>query len=186
MSHKKELLLVRHCQSTGQHSDASLTESGFNQSRLLAEFLADYQIDYVVASEFLRARQSISPFADQIGLNIHIEARLNERTLSTKSVANWKDIVRRSFDDHDLSGPGGESARDVLNRAWSVLNDILSQNHELPLVVTHGNLLALVMHSIDSTFGYAGWMSLTNPDVYLLREDEHGQMRFERVWSNFL
>ena len=54
----------------------------------------------------------------------------------------------------------------------------------MPLVVTHGNLMALVLHSLDPTFGYEGWSSMTNPDVYLLRTDDAGQMTIERIWRD--
>ena len=43
--------------------------------------------------------------------------------------------------------PGGESAREVLDRAWDALNDVFDAGHAMPLVVTHGNLMALVLHS---------------------------------------
>ena len=64
--------------------------------------------------------------------------------------------------------------------AWSALGDFLEAKSEMPLAVTHGNLMALVLHSVDSTFGFDGWQSLSNPDVYLLHEDRAGQRSFER------
>ena len=90
--------------------------------------------------------------------------------------------MRDSFDDPDLRAPGGESAREVLHRAWAGLDEVLGGGHALPLVVTHGNLMALVLHSLDPAFGYEGWKSLTNPDVYLLREERPGAWSFERLW----
>jgi hypothetical protein len=37
-----------------------------------------------------------------------------------------------------------------------------------------------VLHSIDPGFGFRGWESLSNPDVYLL--DGGRCLRFERLW----
>ena len=178
----RNLFLVRHCQATSQHPDASLTDTGQLQAQKLADFLSDYPIDHITTSEYLRARQSIEPFASQSDLIIHGDARLNERTLSAKPLDNWQEIVRDSFHDKDLRAPGGETANEVLRRAWGALNELNGAGHSLPLVVTHGNLMALVLHSLEPTFGFQGWKSLTNPDVFMLREKEPGRFDFNRLW----
>lgn len=178
------IILVRHCQATGQEPDAPLTDAGIQQSQALADFLAEYPIDHITTSEYQRARQTIEPFASQSDLTIHQDARLNERTLSSEPLDDWQDVVRNSFDDHDLRADGGESAREVLARAWAALDEILNADHTLPVVVTHGNLMALVLHSLDPDFGFEAWLSLSNPDVYMLRENEPGKMVFERIWMD--
>ena len=179
-----KLILVRHCQATGQQPNATLTETGQQQAQSLAHFLSDYHIDHITTSQYLRAQLSIEPFANRAGLPINRDSRLNERTLSAEPIDNWQEIVRDSFDDLDLRAPGGESAREVLIRAWAALHDILAADHSLPLVVTHGNLMALVLHSLDPTFGYEGWSSLTNPDVFILHRAGSGQIGFTRIWAN--
>ena len=182
--HPSILILVRHCQAAGQEPDAALTDTGIEQSGDLAAFLSDYPVDYIATSQFTRARQSVEPFAKNAGMPINLDPRFNERTLSAKPIENWQEVVRDSIDDHNLYAPGGESARQLLDRAWAVLNDVHEADHTLPLVVTHGNLMALVLHSLDPTFGYEGWSSMTNPDVYLLRTDDAGQMTIERIWRD--
>ncbi|MCY4475015.1 MAG: histidine phosphatase family protein [Chloroflexi bacterium] len=177
------LVLVRHCQATGQEPDAPLTETGHQQAQTLADFLSDYPIDHVTTSEYLRARKSIEPFASISDLPVHTDLRLNERTLSYEPLENWQDVVRDSFDDLDLCAPGGESARKVLARAWAALNEIIAAGHSLPLVVTHGNLMALVLHSLDGTFGFEGWRSLSNPDVFLLSDFGTRRMAVNRIWQ---
>ena len=178
----RTLLLVRHCQAASQHPDAPLTDVGFGQAQGLAEFLRDYPIDFIAASRCRRARQTIEPYAGSVGLPVYQERRLNERVLSAAPIPDWEQLVRDSFDDADLCAPGGESAAGVLRRARAALDDILVRDHRLPLVVTHGNVMALLLHSVDGTFGYSGWKSLTNPDVYMLREGSDGRRSFERVW----
>lgn len=181
-SNAKTFVLIRHCQATGQQPDASLTDEGAVQAQRLAEFLADYPVDFVVTSRYRRARQTIEPYAETTALPIHQDHRLNERVLSAEPLADWEELVRRSFDDPDLCARGGESARQVLRRADAALKDVFYRDHVLPLVVTHGNLMALLLHSMDAGFGYRGWKSLTNPDVYLVRERPHESRKFVRVW----
>ena len=104
------------------------------------------------------------------------------RILSTEPITNWEGLVRRSFDDPDLHAPGGESAEQVLCRAHAALEDIFKREHRSPLVVTHGNVMALLLHSVDATFGYPGWKSLSNPDVYILSYNPDCGRMFQRVW----
>ena len=177
------MLLIRHCQSSGQDPDAALTEIGRKQAEALAEFLSDYPIDMIVSSSYARAQQSVEPFAATVGLSIHLDHRLIERTLSGSPIDNWREVVRDSFGDLELRIPGGESAREVLDRGWAAITELLDGGHRLPIAVTHGNLLSLILNSLDSNFGYAGWESLSNPDVFALKEAIDGRLVFERLWS---
>ena len=179
----RKLLLVRHCQASGQELDATLTEVGAKQAETLAGFLSDMGVDKIVSSTYPRAQQSIQPFATSMGLAIQIDHRLDERKLSTSPIDNWREVVRDSFDDLDLRAPGGESAREVLTRGWACLIDLLDNGWVLPLAVTHGNLMAPVLASLDSGFGYSGWEKLSNPDVFILRDAPDGRFEFVRIWG---
>ncbi len=64
------------------------------------------------------------------------------------------------------------------------MDEILNADHAMPLVVTNGNLMALVLHSLYRTFGFEGWKSLSNPDVYILRKTGSSKTTFERIWTN--
>ena len=175
------LILVRHCEAAGQEPDAQLTVAGRRQAAELAAFLSALPVDAIIASAYLRAQQTAEPLADCFRLDVEVDPRLNERILSPFPIDNWRQVLRDSFADPDLRTPGGESANEVLTRAWAAMNERLRGLRELPVVVTHGNLLALVLHSIDPGFGYAGWENLSNPDVY--RVDGDGVMSFQRLWS---
>lgn len=177
------MLLIRHCQSSGQDPDAALTEIGRKQAEALAEFLSDYPIDMIVSSSYTRAQQSIEPFAATVGLPAHLDHRLIERTLSGSPIDNWREVVRDSFEDLELRVPGGESAREVLDRGWAAITELIDGGHRCPIAVTHGNLLSLILNSLDPNFGYDGWESLSNPDVFVLKEADDERLVFERVWS---
>ena len=112
-----------------------------------------------------------------------MDNRLIERTLSGSQIDNWREAVRDSFGDLELRIPGGESAREVLDRGWAAITELLDGGHQLPIAVTHGNLLSLILNSLDPNFGYDGWESLSNPDVFALKEADDGRLVFERVWS---
>ena len=90
-------------------------------------------------------------------------------------------MVERSFVEPDFCVPGGESGRETLERGWKALDEIMGRGHELPAVASHGQLISLVLHSIDPTFGFRGWESLTNPDVHLIERDARGRPSFRRI-----
>ncbi len=181
---QRQLLLIRHCQSSGQEPHAPLTERGKKQAESLTRFLSDYPIDMIVSSPYARARQSIEPFAAKMGLRVHLDYRLVERTLSARPIENWREVVRDSFEDFDLRVPGGESAREVFVRGQAAIADLLNGGHEFPLAVTHGKLLSLILNALDPNFGYDAWESLSNPDVFRLRADVDRALGYERLWSD--
>ena len=180
------VILVRHCEAAGQDPDAPLTDTGHRQATRLAAFLSVLPVDAILASAYLRARQTAEPMARLLHLGIEVDPRLNERILSPRPIDNWREVLHDSFADPELRAPGGESANEVLTRAWSALNELRRGPHHVPAVVTHGNLLALVLHSIDPSFGYKDWENLSNPDVYRVSVGDGEPMRFRRLWDESL
>ena len=182
MASARRLLLVRHCAASGQQPDAPLSEDGQRQAQALARCLSRHPVDHVVASSYTRARQTIEPFAAGADLAVHLDDRLVEQTLAARPVPDWREAVRDGFVDPDLRLPGGESGRDVLQRGWAAIEDLLEGGHALAVAVTHGKFLSVILNSIDADFGYAQWQSLSNPDVFALAETGEG-WTYERIWS---
>jgi 2,3-bisphosphoglycerate-dependent phosphoglycerate mutase len=176
-----ELLLIRHCESTAQEPDAPLTAEGLRQAERLSTWLEVHPVDRVVSSPFRRARETSAPLATSRGLELEIDPRLAERRLADPPVDDWREYVRRSFDDPSSCAPGGESAREVLARAWATIAEAVEHTSRLPALVTHGHFLALVLHSLDPDFGYTAWEGLRNPDVFRLWGSSLDRLGFERV-----
>ena len=166
MNARPVVFLVRHCQSTGQAPDAPLTDLGHQQAVRLANALADAGIRRIVSSPYIRARQSIEPLADRLGLTVETDERLIERVLAGASLTDWREWIRASFDDLDVALPGGESSHVAMTRAASMLADVLQQDLLPAVVVSHGNLLASLLHHLDGRPGFEAWSALSNPDVF--------------------
>jgi 2,3-bisphosphoglycerate-dependent phosphoglycerate mutase len=75
----------------------------------------------------------------------------------------------------------GESSRTAQARGTAAVRAAL-ESGERCVLVTHGNLLALILRSIDPTVGFDMWSSLSNPDVFVLRVGKEGPRGFNRVW----
>jgi|SRR5690625_2792422 len=179
---KKFIYIVRHCQAEGQAPDASLTEEGFEQAEEVAQFFAQIPIDEIISSPFKRAIQTITLYATAKNVDIKIDNRLSERTLSSISLDDWMDKLHETYNDLDLKFEGGESSREAMLRIVSVIEDIVARASTNTIIVTHGNIMSLLFNYYDENFGFAEWKKLSNPDIYLLKISER-QTEYERVWG---
>ncbi|NOU96967.1 histidine phosphatase family protein [Paenibacillus sp. LMG 31456] len=176
--------LIRHCKATGQAADAELTGEGWLQAEKLAAFLNRYPIEYAVSSPYVRAQQTLIPYAKNAGHTIHTDDRLSERILSSEQREDWMVCLERTFSDESLSYTGGESSRAATDRAVSSLTELLALGHSSYAVATHGNLLSLILKRYDDSVGFAEWKGLSNPDVYRLSFLEGHIQTMSRMWND--
>jgi len=181
----KKIYFVRHCSADGQHKDSPLTIEGTRQAQLLSIFLTenDIPIDRIISSPYLRAVESIKPYAEKHGIDIEVDERLHERVLSNEPVDDWLEVLEHSFKDLNFNLPGGESANDTIERANQVLNNVFQDEDATNvMLVTHGNLIALTLHQYDKNFGFDQWKELRNPDIYAVHYDKNGVDSVESIW----
>ncbi|MFD1928409.1 histidine phosphatase family protein [Sporosarcina siberiensis] len=177
----KNVYIVRHCDAEGQSTNAKLTEQGFKQAIDLSGFFSEIEVDRIISSPYERAIQSIQPLAKQLNIEIEIDGKLTERVLSTKDISDWKDKLRTSFEDDELKFEGGESSKEARERIVDVVEQIFNDVSENTIIVTHGNLMSLLLNNYNKNFGFEGWQNLTNPDVYVLRKIDN-KVTYERLW----
>lgn len=109
----KKIIVIRHCSATGQERDAELTTDGKKQANTLATFLLEnqLQIDHIISSPFVRAIDSIRPYALQANLSIQEDERLAERILSDVPMDDWMQKLESTFINIDIAFSGGESTK---------------------------------------------------------------------------
>lgn len=176
------IFLVRHCKAEGQSPTAQLTEEGHRQARTLAAFFGEKNIQGIYSSPFVRAIHSVAPLASKLGMHVMTDDRLSERVLCGEDRPEWREMLRSTFVDLDLCYEGGESSAAAMERALSVIKEIRESGLTDVVVVTHGNLMSLLLKYYDNKFGYEAWESLSNPDVYHL--DFHEKTPgIRRIWA---
>lgn len=171
----KKLVLIRHCQADGNHMDSPLTNNGVNQARRLAEFFIDQdlKIDRIISSPYMRAVETIMPYSRDKQIEIETDVRLRERILSAEPVDDWLDAIETSFDDMDYSLPGGESSNDALARVLELIEEIKqSDKSDTVALVTHANLLMLILAHFEGDYGFKQWRLLKKPDVFMIEHDQ--------------
>ncbi len=180
-----KLILVRHSETDGQHEDSPLTKLGVRQSQILSAFLerSGYKIDRIISSPFLRAVETIKPFAQNSGLTIETDNRLEERILSHEPLDDWEEVLHDTFKDPELKLTGGESSAEAKQRVLSLIDELEANEDGNILLVTHGNLLALLLQRFKHEVGFFDWKRLSRPDVFLVQK-QGGEYTVERVWED--
>ncbi|KQL39291.1 phosphoglycerate mutase [Bacillus sp. FJAT-25509] len=180
---EKEIYIIRHCEAVGQPYEANLTKRGLHQANHLADFYSKIKIDQIISSPFLRAIQSIEPTSNEKKIDIVLDDRLSERMLSSIDLPDWLDKLEATFEDMELKFDGGESSQEATNRAISVIDEIIKSENKSTIVVTHGNLMSLILKQFNEGFGFENWKKLSNPDIYLLKF-KNNEFDCERLWQD--
>lgn len=179
----KVIYIVRHCSAEGQSPHADLTAEGIVQAEKLAAFFDEVEVDRIVTSPFVRARMTAEPLAERKGLYFEEDSRLAERTLSSYDFEDWLLKLEDSFLDVHLKYEGGESSHEAMERVCNVVEEL--PDGSKTVLVTHGNLMTLLLRCYDEHVGFAEWQALTNPDVYRVHVTEVGA-NVERIWREEL
>jgi len=145
--------LVRHAHADwSPDENRPLSAQGSKDAIRLADILANHPVDLIYSSPATRARQTIIPFAERAGLQIHVEPDLRERKLGNKNFENFFEAVEVTWRDPLFSHPGGETSAEAQKRGLAVIKRLLAKGLDEAIVLsTHGNLMALVLQ--DFTFG---------------------------------
>ena len=164
------LLLIRHAESSWNaagrwqgHGDPPLSDRGRAQANALAGELARETIDVLVSSDLRRAAETAAILGQARGLQPESNPRLRELDLgdwegltSDEIERTAGDVLRRLNDgDLDVRPGGGENLREIEQRAFSVVADLVDAHPGRRLaIVTHlGVIRALLGKSRGVTRG---------------------------------
>jgi len=153
----KTIILVQHTQSehhlngmVGSVTDWPLTEQGREEARHIAERLHTELGGVPIrlyTSDLRRARQTAEPIAARFGAELLLRPALRERDLGIacgKSVQWLREHMtspERTVDDRLF--PDAESRRDVWDRLGPFLDELLAEDGDVAVVVSHGDLLSV-------------------------------------------
>ena len=157
MSHTTRLIIIRHGETRANlegrwqgHSDWPLTDVGVAQAVAVAQRLEGCGFSSLYSSDLGRALHTAQIIADRSGHAIATDERLRERHLGIFQGLTKAEMEARYPEEWhlyrtagpDYAIPGGESARQRLDRNVSCLEEIgLGHPGETVVVATHGGLL---------------------------------------------
>src|ERR1051325_7605511 len=187
------VLLIRHGQSRGNaerrfggHTATPLSARGRNQAQATARSLKSESLTAIYSSDLARAVETAEPLAKLTGLPVNPTRAFRERSVGVMEGLTFEDaaqqhpeqyaaLLRRDF-EHVLTG--GESYRQLLDRAWQKLVEIIAQHKGGKIAVfSHtGTICILALHlmgALDSPELKPVWISSANCGItrFELRED---------------
>ena len=127
-------------------TDQPLTEAGWKQARLLAERTKDLQLDAIISSPMLRARQTAEPAAALHGLDILVDDRLIEQDYGIyEGVSRFDEGFLANKRHFAFRYPGGESMMDMAHRVYGLLEELRqSCAGKNVLLVCHGGVCRVI------------------------------------------
>jgi broad specificity phosphatase PhoE len=143
------------------HEDVPLNDVGREQARALIAPLRRMQLDAMLSSDLSRAKETGEIVARALGVPVFVDAGLREahlggaqgltreeieRKLGSHAVERWKSPF---VTDADFGYPGGETGRQVMERALAAMVKFFNEKeyHRIG-VATHGGVIRRVMRHI--------------------------------------
>ena len=193
MSQATHVLLIRHGQSEGNaerrfggHTATPLSARGRKQAQATAQALKDDQLTAIYSSDLARAVETARPLARLTGLPIDTTEAFRERSVGVMEGLTFEDaaqrhpeeyaaLLRRDF-EHVLNG--GESYRQLLDRARNKLDEVIEQHKGGRIAVfSHtGTICIMALHlmgALDAPELKPVWISSANCGItrFELRAD---------------
>ena len=184
------LVLVRHAQSAPDPAlperDFPLSETGRAQAAALAPVLAELGVDALASSPYVRAVDTLRPYADQAGLPIAVDEDLRERSLGAwlASVAEVEAAVRRMHADLSFRLEGGESGHACLARFEAALARVVAAHPGRRIAVgSHGGILSHLLARQPLRLTGDFWRRIRNPHLFIFDADDGLAWRGERTFD---
>jgi broad specificity phosphatase PhoE len=187
LSHTPEasaLWLVRHGESTwnelglaqGHRDDAELTARGMEQAAAVAERFRGLAVSAVYSSDLRRALQTADAFSKVLGLPVITDARLRERNMGVleggplaAATPDQTGLDDGAVADPDTSPDGGESVRELYQRAAAFCDDLADQPStpatDVVIVAHGGTLRVLRAYLAGVPVEQMSWDPLANASV---------------------
>ena len=158
------LYCIRHGESTynvegrlqGQSDEPRLSPLGRRHAAALAAALGQTPIEAVFASPLTRAMETAEPLAGALKLPVRTDERLKEINIGVfqgllaseigdvhpEATARWRS------GDPDFRIPGGETRRELIERAAAAMSAIRETGLRQVAVVAHGGVLAAALKAL--------------------------------------
>jgi broad specificity phosphatase PhoE len=152
----KNIYFVRHGESEGnqarlyQSAETSLSENGHNQAKLIADRFANIEVEIIISSDYIRAKQTAEYISQMTGKDIIENSLFRERkrpsiqenrsknipelqAIDEKIEKNWENLDWRYLDE--------ENFEDLKQRAQKAFEFIEFREEDNIIIVTHKNFL---------------------------------------------
>lgn len=157
-----------------------LNEHGRQQARQLALYVRNIGLSALYTSDLKRAVETAAILAQELGFTPVLDSRLRERNIGAwqgltrdEMCAWYPDEYARLLDDPDnFKVPGGESRREVRERALQAFNGLLTQdNGETVGVISHTTAIHALLRELVPDH-YTSEVAVSNSSVTTITRGE--------------
>lgn len=191
------IIVIRHCESAGNTSgifngqiDCDISETGKKQLDLLTLRCRNIHFQAIISSPLLRAYKTAQAVNRYRDLEIQTDDRFMEiyggayeNTLWSELPVRFPEETRKWYEDPgSFQAPGGESMKQVYDRVWAGLLDLVRRYPNQTVCVTsHGcairNMMCHAMGYPLERIGEVPWCN--NTSLTSLVFDGDGKVRVE-------
>ena len=187
------LILLRHGESEGNKAawfagstDVPLTDRGRQQAKMASEYLKQYKIDTIYASDLQRAYDTALPTAKSQGLSIIPDKFLREIDAGEWEGMLYEDIVKKFGENYNLwltdignaKTDGGESVAELYARITREIQKIADENEgKTVCIATHATPIRMFQcYALGEPAAYAAhvpWVPNASVTVYTYDEGKY-------------
>jgi broad specificity phosphatase PhoE len=154
------LILVRHAETEWNRvgrcqgfTDVDLNDNGRRQIKELAKSLKDESIAYIYSSDLKRAIDTAKAIAEYHKLPVELDPDLREMDQGDLEGLTFVEIKERYAEllntwgenPHRVKLPGGESLKEVQERAWRAIERVYRRHTQETVVVVSHNLTIITL-----------------------------------------
>ena len=196
-----QILLIRHGQSEGNaagrfggHTATPLSARGRKEAEATAKTLASESLTAIFSGDLPRAIETARPLAELTGLEIQSTEAFRERSVGVMEGLTFEDAAERHPEqyagllrrDFEMVLSGGESYRQMLDRAWSKLDLAIAENRggRLAIFSHTGTICILALHllgALDAPELKPVWISSSNCGITRFEFRDDGFIRLLAV-----
>jgi 2,3-bisphosphoglycerate-dependent phosphoglycerate mutase len=188
-----EVYFVRHAHSVfslENEETRELSEKGWRDAEKITQILFEENINQIISSSYVRARQTVEGLANLLNLEIELDSRFRERDLAARNhhFENPEEAMQKVFSNPAYKFPGGETNFEVQQRGIDGLRDAVKKYKGQKISTgIHGNIMACTMNYFDKKYDFEFWKQTTKPDIYKLFINDHFELvGCERLWKEEL
>lgn len=153
--------LVRHGQTNSNKEqrwqglkDEGLSDLGKKQAKKLALYFQDVKVDYIYASDLMRAIQTANPINKELDCRMTLLKKLRE-----VDVGDWEGLTRLEIRleygedvfEGEFNPPNGEGFSEFKERVATTFAQIASKHQKQNIiVVTHGGFIQMLLGQLDN------------------------------------
>lgn len=132
-------------------NDQPISRAGREQAKRLVSFFKDIKIDSIFVSEYIRTEQTISCLADEKGMRVIKDRRLNEINVGDTKLFSDSQIEEKfpefwkayKLREHDFRFPNGESGDEAGDRIFELFASLDPDRQHI--LVSHDGVIRTLL-----------------------------------------